>query len=232
MKRLLTIIISLIIIAISADIAAQTVREIKNVKPFDKISLAAGINLILNKSDQRAVRVEAERTVVSHVICRVSDDGELQVYATKFRYKTSKRINVYVDYDSTLVKIDAPGGNRVRCENPLKTNRIELIARNGCDFYINLASQHVKARATNGSTIKLLGESVSADLWAENSSQLRSYDLVCQRVALTMSIASSAEVFASESLSGTAVSDCEVRYKGSPKENSLEVSSGSKAFAQ
>lgn len=232
MRRIISI-LALIVCAMVTTTAswAQSVREIKNLKPYDKISLASGINLILTKGTPGTIKIEGERTVVTHVICQVRE-GELQIYTTKFKYKNSKRINIYVPFDSTLTRIDAPAGNRVRCEEALMGNRIELIARNGCDFYVNAICGRLKVRCTNGSTMRLLGEADVADIYADNSSTIKAYDMECKRVMLTAQVVSDIEVTATESLSGTAVSDCEVRYKGDPQDYSLQVSSGSRAFAQ
>ncbi len=231
MKRL--IFICLLLIFVAEVSTSQVIREIRNLKPFTTIKLASGINLILAPSDRRLVRGEAERTIVTHVCCDVDEEsGVMQIYATKFKWKDSKKINVYVDYDSTIVRIESASGNRVRSELPIKGERIDLICKNGGDFYINLDVEKVRAKGTNGSNIKLLGRAKVADVTVDNGSVVKSYDLDCQTMLVTATLASAADVYASRTINVTANNDSEVRYKGDPENRTLNVDKGSRAFAQ
>lgn len=208
----------------------QSVREITNIKPFSKITIASGINVILSKSDKRAIRVEGERSVISKVMCSV-DETELSIYATKFKYKQSKKINVYVDYDSTIVSIVGSSGNHVRTETPLVGEYIEVHGKNGCDFFVMLDAGKVKAKVSNGSNIRLVGRAEEVDAYADNGSQVKAYALESQSAWYTITLASYAELWAPKGgLNIVASGDSEVYYKGDPSSLNINAVSGARVL--
>ena len=105
------LVILFIFTALTAN--AQLKREWPKVEQFTQITVASGINLIINKSDKRRIVVEGERGAINSTVCTVDSAGMLSIFANKFKYRHSKRINVYVDYDSTLTYI-ASTSSRIR----------------------------------------------------------------------------------------------------------------------
>lgn len=220
----------LILLLLPIVVEAQSIREITNIKPFSKIAIASGINLILNKSDKRAIRVEGERTVISKVVCSV-DETELSIYTTKFKYKLSRKINVYIDYDSTIVSIVGTAGNHVRCETPLEGDYIELHGKNGCDFFVMLDATKVKAKVSNGSNVRLVGKVSEVDAYADNGSSVKAYALESQSAWYTISLASYAELWAPKGrLNITASGDSQVYYKGDPSELNINAVTGARVL--
>ncbi len=209
----------------------QVMREVRVDSAFTSITLASGINLILNSGDKQQVRVEAERSVAQHVICHARG-GELSIYATPFKYKVSRRINVYITLDTTITCINASSGNRVRCDDPLRGSLVEVNARNGSDFYIKSDCEHVHVRATNGSLVQVVGEARKATFFADNGSEVRAYDLESGNVSVTATLASKAEVFSNDRLEIWVENDSEVRYKGDPPYLDKHVGKGSRCYAQ
>ncbi len=228
MKKVLFLLLTLIF---TSNICGQAIREINNLAPFQTVKLPSGVNLILEKSEKRLVKVEAERTILPHVIIDIKD-GVMSVYTTKYKWKDSKRINLYVYYDTTIVCIDAPSGNRVRSELPIRGEKLELVCRNGANFYVNVDVDNLRLRATNGSSIRLLGNARQATITLDNGTTLKAYEMEAGNMNLTATLGSSAEVRCTEVFDLNAESDSEIRYKGDPKERNLNVDKGSRAFAQ
>lgn len=221
----------MIALTVTVGAAAQSHRYITDIPPFTQITLANGIHMVLIKSDRRCVRADGERTVVAKVVCEVVE-GKMSIYALPFKYRHSKRITVYVEYDSTIVNITCKSSNRVRAEEPIVGSELQITARNGCDFYINVDVGHFKATVTSGGNMQLVGRAVSADLFVENGSEVHAYNLEAQIVDLAVTLASKAEVTATSVLSVDASGDSEVRYKGNPEERRINAQSGSSVFAQ
>lgn len=220
----------ILMLMVSMVAKGQSSREITNVKPFSKISLASGINLIMKKSDKRAIRVEGERTVISKVVCEV-DETEMFIYATKFKYKQSRKIDVYLDYDTTIVRIVGTSGNHVRCEEPMTGDYLELHGKNGCDFFVALDVKKVKAKVSNGSNIRLIGKANNADVYADNSSTVKAYGLESNTAWYTISLASYAELTApTDVLNITASGDSQVYYKEDPITLNINAVTGAKVL--
>lgn len=221
----------LLTVLVSIGTTAQSHRYITDIPSFTKITLANGIHMVLVKSDRRCVRADGERTVISKVVCQVVE-GHMSIYAMPFKYKNSKRITVYVEYDSTIVSINCKASNRVRAEEPIEGGELQITARNGCDFFINMDVDHVRATVTSGSNIQFVGRSGSTDIHVENGSTVHAYNLESQIVHLTATLASKVEITATAIINIDASSDSEVRYKGDPPERSINALTGSRVFAQ
>lgn len=221
----------MLMLLVTTGTAAQSHRYITDIPPFTHVTLANGIHMVLLKSDRRCVRADGERTVVAKVVCEVVE-GRMSIYALPFKYRHSKRITVYVEYDSTIVSINCKSSNRVRAEEPIVGSELQIMARNGCDFFINADVDRLKATVTSGSEMQLIGRAGSADLFVENGSEVHAYNLEASIVNITATLASKVEVTATSIIAVDALSDSEVRYKGDPAECRINEQSGSRVIAQ
>ncbi|MBP5365438.1 MAG: DUF2807 domain-containing protein [Bacteroidales bacterium] len=208
---------------------AQSTRTISNVAPFKKIVVASGINIILNQTGTREITVEGERTVISNVVCAV-EDSTMSIYATRYKYSKSKKINVYIDFDSTLVDIVSTSGNRIKCETPLTGSKLSFVARNGSDFYIMANSLSINAKSISGSRIQLIGKADKTDLYAENGSDIHSYNLDNEFTSATATLSSHIECYASQRLDAWATYDSYIYYKGDPHDTNISTTVGCKVL--
>lgn len=220
-------IISLILTTTYAH--AQSKRTIADLAPFKKIVVASGINVILNKSNSRSATIEGERTVINSVVCAV-EDSTMSIFATRYKYSKSKKINVYIDFDSTLVNITSTSGNRIKCESPIDGSRLTLIARNGSDFYIMTNAASVKAESISGSKIKLIGKADKSDLYAENGSTVEAFGLNSPFASVTATLSSQIDCLASQRLDAWATYDSHIYYKGDPVDTNISSTVGCKVL--
>lgn len=215
----------------SAAIFAQSVstREITKIDHFDKIILASGINLTIRKADKTKITIKGERTVIASVVCQV-DDGELNIYTTRFKYKKTKRIDIIMDVDSALTSIYATSGNKVRCETVLPCKSLTLIARYGSDFFFNINADYIKAKAEEGSDIRLVGEARKADFFATNACSIRAFQMKADIASIAAQQSSNVDITVLSSLIVSSSSNCEIRYKGDPQFTQINALNGSRAL--
>lgn len=228
MKHILTIILLLsAIVSYSQGISS---REVTKLPHFERIRLASGINLTIVKGDKTKLTIKGERTVISQVVCQVIE-GELAIFATKFHYKKSKRIDIVMEVDSAITEIYGTSGNKVRCEMPIPCESLTLTARYGCDFFVNVKADYIKAKAYIGSDIRLVGTATKADMFAENASTIRAFNLATQRNFVAATISSSVDVSVSDVINVSSTDDCTVRYKGTPSSQQINAIGDSKVYA-
>lgn len=225
-----TIVAFMFIAIFAININAQSKRNITNISPFKKVVVASGINIIFNKSDKREIIIEGERTVISKVICSVSNDSTLSIYTQKFTYKKSKKIDIYINYDLGIESIVSSSGNHIKCETALEGEKIELIARNGSDFFFAIQNSAVKIKAITGSRIQVVGEANNIDVYAENGSNVNTVSLHCPIVSITATQASHVDCFASERIDVWATYDSEITYKGNPPTTNISSTTGSRVL--
>ncbi len=228
MKRICALVL---FVALGVTMArGQYMREVRVDSAFTRINLASGINLILTTAEKPSIKVEAERSVASHVVCQVQE-GELSIFASRFKYKTSKRITVHIALDGDISAIDAPSGNRVRSDSVLHCENLTVTARNGSNIYLRVDCNSLRYSSANGAEAKLIGRADRAFYTIENGSSLRAFDLTAESVNLNASLGSTAEVRCTNSLNVAIDSDSEARYKGDPPGVVESVGKGCRLFA-
>ena len=197
-----------------------TTREVTKLEHFDRIVLAADINLTIVKADKPKITIRGERSVITQVVCQVTD-GELSIYATKFKYKRTKRIDIVLETDSALTSVYGTSGNKVRCEQAFNCQNLTLTARYGCDFFFNVNADFLKAKAENGSDIRLVGNARKTDLFAENACSIRAFKLSSEIVSVVATLSSNVDVSVGSVLYTSSRDNCEIRYKGNPQQTQI-----------
>ncbi len=205
-------------------------REIDKIDRFSKVSLASGINMVIRKSDRQKITINAERTILPHVVCQVVD-GELSIFASRFSYKKSKRIDIVLEVDSALTSITCSSGNHVRCETALPCENLALYGRYGCDFFCNVNAEYLKVNVTSGCDVRLVGNARSCDFFAENASTIRAFGLRSNSVSVAAATSSSVDVSVVDAITVSARGHCEVRYKGDPGARNIIAVSDSRVHA-
>lgn len=229
-REWVTTIICTILISISASAQSITSREVTKLERFDRVVLANGINMNIIKGSKPKITIKGERTVVAQVVCQVKD-GELNIYATKFKYKKSPRIEITLEIDSALTSIYGSSGNKVRCEVPFTCENLELTAKYGCDFFFNVNTDFIKVKAETGSDIRLVGNTHKADLYAETTSTIRAFKMTASITSIACRQQCEIDVYTSDALTVSSSSYCTIRYKGNPPSAQINVSKYSTAHS-
>lgn len=228
MKHILTII--LLLLAIASYSQGISTREITKLPHFSRVVLASGINLTITKGDKPKVTIKGERSVISQVVCQV-DDGCMSIFTNKFRYKKTKRIDIFLEVDSALTEIYGTSGNKVRCEMPLPCDSLVLTARYGCDFFVNVNAGYLKAKAITGSDIRLVGNADRVDIFAENASTIRAFKMSSRRNFVAATVSSDVDISVSDIINISSTDNCIVRYKGNPPTAQINAIGDSKVYA-
>ncbi len=222
----------LIIIFASLTVYGQgsiTTREITKLDKFDRIVLAADINMTIIKADKPKITIKGERSVIAQVVCKVTD-GELSIYATKFKYKKTKRIDITLEIDSAITSVYGTSGNKVRCETAIPCNNLVLTARYGCDFFFNVSADFLKAKASHGSDIRLVGNTRKSDFFAENACSIRAFNLNSNIVSVVATLSSNVDISVTDVLYTSSRDNCEIRYKGDPQQTQINAFDSSRAL--
>ncbi len=218
------LVILFIFTALTAN--AQLKREWPKVEQFTQITVASGINLIINKSDKRRIVVEGERGAINSTVCTVDSAGMLSIFANKFKYRHSKRINVYVDYDSTLTYI-ASTSSRIRCESPIVGEKLVVKSSHGSEYYFVVDVTFLKVHLENNASLQISGSARSADVFLDESSMLKSYKLEADVMEVTLDNSSEAEVNVTDELIIYANHHSLVKYDGEPQIHTKMLSNSS-----
>lgn len=211
MHKVLLFILIFLTLAASAQVRRQNVE----VPQFTQITVASGINLIIKKSDKRQLVVEGERNAIANTICTVDSAGMLSISANRYKYRKVRRINVYIDIDTTLSYISIKS-SRVRFENEIAGESLELKSNFGGEYYCIIDMQRLKVHLDNSSKLQLFGKVADANIFLDQNSTIDAYKLDAKRMEITIDNSAEANVNVSDALVIYGQHQAVVRYDGKP----------------
>lgn len=184
---------------------------------IDKLPVEAYSRLVKNKKAManieaggRACVIKAEPSVAKAVRCDVAD-GELAVYAVKFKYNRSPAIDVFVVCDDALRSISGASSSNIHSKGVIRSPGLSITADFAMSIRISVLAPSVSVVAKNDSEVWLTGvtDHVSAEL---DGSSLLMRQMSCGSASVTASHGSKAHVNASRSLNLSAVDHSVITY--------------------
>ncbi len=187
--------------------------------PFDGITVAGNFEVNLVRGDEERIVVEVRNAPQDEISIKVVR-GELRIQLlNSLLYKNyDARITVYYQ---TLRSIRAQAGAKVRAQETLQGDQLELRASSGAQVELNLQVQAVEATAAEGGTLRLSGSTHSQRGSAVSGGQYEAFDLESQRTYARASLGGRIRVTALKMLEAGAHTGGVVEYKGDPAENNV-----------
>ncbi len=186
-------------------------RVVDRIEHFDRISIGKNINVVIEQGDKQQIAIVAEPTVNKEVVCEVNS-GRLYVYAGKFKYKQSPRIDVTITCDSTLQEIHGESGSNINSRGLLKAQSMLLNADFAIEMHISVIANDVTINAHKKSVIWLTGRTNQTTANLDGASFLRMKQTKSNHTNITATQESAAEVCAEQSLNIVAADMSEVSY--------------------
>lgn len=158
----------------------------------------------------RACIIKAEPSVAKAVRCDVVD-GELAVYAEKFKYSRSPAIDVFVVCDDALRSISGASSSNIHSKGVIRSPGLSITADFAMSIRMSVIAPSVRVVAKNDSEVWLTGvvDDVAAEL---NGSSLLMRQMSCGSVSVAASNGSKALVNASRSIALSAVDHSSINY--------------------
>ena len=232
MKTVKNLIILLLVTVVGINTTAfagnKDKTEIRNVRNFNGIKVATGIDLYIIMGNTEEVKIVADDDIIDDIVTEVKD-GTLHIYLDKNNWFNWGRINetrkAYVTVEQ-LGMIDASSGSDVRSENTLKGDDMEIEASSGSDVYLDLVYKNVSLKTSSGSDAKLTGKAKYFTASASSGSDIVARDFETEKCKVKASSGSDATVNVSDELIAKASSGADIRYYGNPRTKDTEESSG------
>lgn len=236
----------------SGALAQTSLRIIRGLEAFRSVTVARGINMTLVMNDEvdklpaevadkllgrrrTAARplaptcvIRAEPSVAKVVDCAV-ENGRLTISAGVFKYRKTKRIDVYVVCDSTLSLIHGTSGSNIWTRGCLRLGDVSVLADFAMEVHITANASSMSLKAANRSYVWLTGTIGALDCTLEAASSLNMRKKMCARVSIQARGESRAEVSATEALDISAAKGSSVRY--SAPEAGVSISTDQTSWA-
>ncbi len=186
-------------------------KEFHKVERFQSVTVAGGIDVVLKYGDQVQAFVEAESTIIPHVKLDFKDNN-LCISASKFKYKTSKKITVYLTTDTTISCINTQKGNHINSQGLLQADRLVVNARQASNINLNVEARQIDLRISGSSSVSIMGTCQNTYVDISDTSFLWTHFLKSEKLDLFADYYCHCKVFASDVISIKATNGTNVEY--------------------
>ena len=199
--------------------------QTRNLENFDELRVSSGISVTLYPSNENRAEIDMVKGEIDDLITEVRN-GTLHI-----KYKNNKLFNwgnnnreTKIDlYFKSLHSIDVSSGSTVRGERELSVDDMDLEVSSGATLVLVLKSGETKVDVSSGSTLRISGESQDLNVDVSSGATFDGKEFKARNVDVDVSSGSTAMVWATERLIADASSGASVRYKGNPRDKSIDV---------
>ena len=204
----------MMVMVVSVGWAQQ--REKRDVSGFNELSVTSAFVVEISVGNTESLEIEADDRYIDDIITEVRGDKlviRMRDSRSSRRMRESPRAYLTV---KSLDRIDASGAVKIRTEDTLETNKleIELSGASIIDLEINVKELYIQA--SGACVMNLSGEARDQTLRSTGASQYRAFDLESEIADIRVTGAGSARVSVSEKLDVRASGASSIRYYGSP----------------
>ena len=216
---ILTILTS-VLVTIGAD--AQGMQS-RNVPAFNGVKVFGNIRVTMRQGGRQSVKVRARGVEISKVNTFV-DDGLLKIKMQEGIYnKTDVRVDVVYQ---RLNEITATGSGEILVESLIEQNELYVDVASGGYARMSVDVNSVEINLYSGGQLEISGRAKNQQTKDVSGANLYGYDLESENVVIKANTGGTAEIFASESISGSASTGGQVIYKGRPRMENIKGNLG------
>lgn len=194
--------------------SGNSVKEIREVKPFSKIIVSGAFKVILTQSNVEKLEIEGDDNLIRYV--------ETNVFGNTLEIGTRERINNYSKLIARisfkdLSSIELSGACELENIDTLRLQELAIEGSGASEYDLKLILDKLTLDLSGASEIDLVGSAKKMIADLSGASNLTSDDFEVETANLDISGAGSARVFVTVELNAGVSGAASVRYKGSPK---------------
>jgi hypothetical protein len=213
---------SLLSLAGSGAVYAQSASEDRPVGHFSKLTVRGGIDVYLSQSTEESLEIEVEGIDLDDVVTEV--DGDELTLSRKgqrgFSFFGDGEIKAYVTFVQ-LTAISASGGSDIRGRTDIEADRLSVDASGGSDVDLDVQAQSLEFRLSGGSDLNVSGRTQSVAIEASGGSDVLARSLEAEQASVKVSGGSDASIRASAAIAIDAHGGSDVSVYGNPAEKTF-----------
>ncbi|MCG8476356.1 MAG: DUF2807 domain-containing protein [Cytophagales bacterium] len=204
----------------------STGQETRSLDAFTSVRVSGNIKVSLTKGNKNSVQIQTNEALSpSDVLTRVKG-GILKISLKTKIYKNADA-RVALTYKE-LQKLHAGSSARIRSDEPLKSESLELSTASSGKLRMALEVKFLNASTGTGGEMQLSGKAGKLDAVTSSGGSFDAYDLKAMEVYVKANTGGIAEVNAKEYLEAKAATGGAVYYRGNPKKVMVNKNLGGK----
>ncbi len=191
---------------------------------FKSIETKGGFEVIIKKSNDFNVSIEADDNLLDNIITEVIG-GKLIIRNEK-SICNAKELKITLSMPE-LVGLNCSGASEVITLDKFTSEKFELKCSGASELDLNIDTKLLVSKLNGASELRLKGSADTHAIEMSGASEVKALDFKTQKYAIETKGASSCKISVSEELSVKASGASEIKYSGSPKIISKDVSGAS-----
>ena len=215
-------------------IANAQVFENRILKPFNKIEVSKGEELIFTESNVPSIKVETDDLEKINRIATEISGGVLKVYVNKLKENRDfnfKILKVTVS-QANVSSFSVSTGASIAVTNAITQAKLRLDVSSGAHFEGKLLVSSLEGDFSSGSSSSLSGSCETARITATSAANCDARKLLIQEAKIFASSVSTVSTTVKKSLVAKASSRAIIEYVGKPEEVVIEKSSMGRVVSQ
>jgi hypothetical protein len=194
----------------------------KKVGSFSKVTAFDKIDVYLVKSTENKVVLAGAK---SSEVELVNKNGELKIRMSFGNLLQGDNVSATVYYIS-IEAVEANEGSRISSNETFDSLLFDIIAKEGSEVKLKLAVNKLKARASQGSILKLEGTAENADILVNSGGQYEAKNLITKQTTITGNAGGEADVYATDLVDAKVRAGGTIVIYGKPKQISQKTIAG------
>ena len=187
-------------------------EEIRDISGFTGVQVSSGIDVYLSQDDEFEVRVVADENLMDVIETRVKG-RMLEVGTDRYGIRRARSKKVYVSLpELTELKISSAGD--CTGQTPFTCDDLRLGISSAGDLSLEVEADQIKLDISSSGDARLSGRARTFDVSLSSAGDLHAFDLIAERVDVTVSSAGDARVHATEEISMSVSSAGNIYYMG------------------
>lgn len=184
-----------------------------NVAPFHGIVAEGAVDVVIRRSDQQHVDVEAQPNLLAMLDTTIRDG--IWTIRTSQCYKTGDDIKVYIDVP-TLSHLSIQGSGDVSSEDQFDADAVTLEVAGSGDMSVIFNAMKVNASISGAGDIEVMGMCQEFTSVINGSGDIKAGDLQCARAKAEVIGSGDISLHVTDALEANVTGSGNIKYKGDP----------------
>ena len=226
-RSILIFLFCFLILSFILSVAHAQESETRSLKSFDSIRVSGKIKVFLKEGSSESVTVTVEDDDPDKIVTEV-EGKNLEIKAkTTSRIEEGVEFRIYVTY-TTLRMLRIGSKAELTGESVIRGDKIEVDVGNSAIVDIGIDANTLTCEVSGAGELTVSGNTEDLKCEVNTTGVLRGFGLVCENAYVKLGTAGSAEIYATELIEGSVKTTAKLTFKGDPKKQRVEKSTGGK----
>ncbi len=194
----------------------------KNVGDFTKVTTFDQIDVLLIPATENKIILNGEH---SEEVELVNKNGELKIRMPLTKMMSGENVSATV-YFKKVEAVEANEGSRIASEAIFEGLAFDIIAKEGAEIKLIVATDRLTTKVSSGATVKISGTTDFADHLVNSGAVLEAEKLVTKQTTITVNAGGEADIHATDLVDVKTRAGGNITIFGKPKEINQKTIAG------